>query len=978
MTNFKIEFSVSPWLLLLLIPAAALTVFLYLKTNKRYRKTRNRIVSMTLHSIVMTLCILVLAGIKFTWTEPNLQSELVILVDASYTESSAKPRVDEFIRQTLDANDGSTNLAIVKFGYEQETVLPMGLYSPEDAYKTYEESDSLDVDETATDICGALSYCWDPVKDQSEVITNPQEARILVLSDGLQTDREAQTVAKRIARDGVKIEVAFLPGAGQTDVWISDIVFPKKRFSLGEEFEFEVNVNSTCEGEFSLKLIDVCEELGADEQREPIDSTFNLSFGPQTVKFTHAFAHPGFHTLKFELSASGDLVPENNVFYTYYNVDLLSKILILEKYENESDVLYEQLAERAKGQYLVTTVMQFDEPRVPASAVSMLEYDEIFLVNISHSDMEQKPGFEEAIDSYVYDYGGSVLTVGGFERDQNGEIIRELKLLPGKSEPQLVPKPHAYDENDMKGTLYQKMLPVEITKYTPPIGLVFIIDRSASMENDGGTGGPLDAAIKGAVSTLDILSPRDYVGVMTLESSSTLALNMTPMTRKQQIVQSIRSVGEGSGGGTAYQPSIRAAQIMLATFDTVDIKHIVLISDGMPADDENAYVGAIRGLSASNISFSYFCINNNLPRGLKEAAQSTGGDAFEISKESISEDLPDIMTEALKLDDYSGAVEENYHPEIEDRVSAVLDKLTQDDLNQITMKGFFSSKEKGYGHLETILKATFLPLYSQWDYGRGKVGSFLCDAENVWSEEFFASSDVGIPILNGIIDYLAPLDMLREQTLEVNFIEDNYRTQASVYGFEQKQERDFKLIAFVRSPALEGEAPKVEKFDLSDLSTGGNRFTFENRAAGIHKVTIFKVPASFDLFRDEIVLPEDVPEVDIILRNVSYRVFSYSEEYDSYVDPFADGKELLRNISTREIEDGADPDDIFITDPAKLLAEFMDVKYEYDPRLWLIIASMVLLLVDIAVRKFRFKWPHELIAGRKNKIGGGSAAGRKA
>lgn len=968
MSNFRIEFSVSPWLLLLLIPAFGLTIFLYLRTNKRYRNTRNRITAIVLHCIVMTLCIFVLAGMMFTWTKPNLQSELVILVDASYTESSAKPRVDDFVKRVLDANDGTTNLAIVKFGYEQQTVLKMGLYTPEEAYRIYEESESMDVDETATDICGALSYCWDPVTDRSEIISNPQEARILILSDGLQTDRDAMNVARRIARDGVKIEVAFLPGSGLTDVWISDIVFPQKRYSLGETFDFEINVNSTCEGQVEITLTDVCEELSEEEQRQSITSTFDLTMGLQTFKFAHAFAHPGFHTLKFELSCPNDLVPENNTFYTYYNVNLLSKILILEKYEGESDTITQLLAERAKSQYLVTTVMQINEARVPQNVTAMLEYDEIILVNIAHSDMEKIEGFEENIDSYVYDYGGSVFTVGGFERDENGEIVREMKLLPGHTEPQLVPKPHAYDEDDMKGTTYQRMLPVEITKYTPPIGIVFILDRSASMENDGGTDVPLDFAIRGAVATLDILSPRDYVGVLTLESSSTLAQNMTPMSKKAEIVKAIRGVGEGSGGGTAYQPAIRSAQMMLAPFDSVDIKHIVLISDGMPGDSSESYIGAIRGLKGSEITLTYFSLGNELPSGIAEACEYTGGSAYRTTKEAIAVDLPDIMREALKLDEYSGAVEENYHPEIEDRVTAVLNKTTQDQLNTITMNGFFSSKEKGSGHIETILKATYLPLYSQWDYGRGKVGSFLCDAENVWSKEFFGSEEIGVPIFNGIIDYLAPLNMLREQTLEVNFIEDNYRTQVSVYGFEQNAEREFKLIAFVQSPAIEGEAQAVAKFDLSELSTGGNRFTFENRSSGIHKVTIYKVPASFNLLSNDVIVPEDVPETEIILRNVSYRVFSYSKEYDSYVDPFVEGKELLGSISTRVLDEGADPDDKFITDPESLLREFMDIKYEYDPRPWFIIAAMVLLLLDIAVRKFRFKWLHELIAGYRKRL----------
>ena len=38
-----------------------------------------------------------------------------------------------------------------------------------------------------------------------------------------------------------------------------------------------------------------------------------------------------------------------------------------------------------------------------------------------------------------------------------------------------------------------------------------------------------------------------------------------------------------------------------------------------------------------------------------------------------------------------------------------------------------------------------------------------------------------------------------------------------------------------------------------------------------------------------------------------------------------------------------------------------------DPRLAFIIAAIVLFLLDIAVRKFKFKWLHEIIRERKNK-----------
>ena len=88
MQNFRIHFS-HPWLLLLLIPAIALTLFPYFKANKKYRKTRNRILSMLFHGLAMVLAILLLAGISFSYEKPNLENELIILVDTTDSNATA-------------------------------------------------------------------------------------------------------------------------------------------------------------------------------------------------------------------------------------------------------------------------------------------------------------------------------------------------------------------------------------------------------------------------------------------------------------------------------------------------------------------------------------------------------------------------------------------------------------------------------------------------------------------------------------------------------------------------------------------------------------------------------------------------------------------------------------------------------------------------------------------------------------------------
>lgn len=41
---------------------------------------------------------------------------------------------------------------------------------------------------------------------------------------------------------------------------------------------------------------------------------------------------------------------------------------------------------------------------------------------------------------------------------------------------------------------------------------------------------------------------------------------------------------------------------------------------------------------------------------------------------------------------------------------------------------------------------------------------------------------------------------------------------------------------------------------------------------------------------------------------------------------------------------------------------------EYDPRILFLILASVLFLLDIAVRKFKFKWIHELIRDRRERL----------
>ena len=96
----------------------------------------------------------------------------------------------------------------------------------------------------------------------------------------------------------------------------------------------------------------------------------------------------------------------------------------------------------------------------------------------------------------------------------------------------------------------------------------------------------------------------------------------------------------------------------------------------------------------------------------------------------------------------------------------------------------------------------------------------------------------------------------------------------------------------------------------------------------------------------------------MLYETVMYKALGYSQEYNAFVD--ADEAEKYAALLAKNGRG------MQITDPWQVyenVAQFLHVVI--DPRLPFIIAVIVLLLGDIAVRKFKWKWPHEIIRDRK-------------
>ncbi|MBQ8319306.1 MAG: VWA domain-containing protein [Clostridia bacterium] len=893
MTNFRIDFS-HPWLLLLLIPAIALTLLPYLRIPKKYRRTRNRVVSVVLHMIVMVLSITMLAGIIFKYEVPNKENELLLLVDSSYSNEETRDDKDDFISKIIDKCGSDYKVGVVKFGYDQ-------VYAAElsnDSKAVYQEFIvSPDPDTTATDVESALRYA-------STLFTKPKTSKIVLITDGIETDGEAQDVIKEIAATGITVDTMYYPNESHMEVQVVGVELPATA-EVGKNFKMDLMLESNFSG--GEQTVDVT-LYDNDEEKGTV--TIPLDSEEQVTELNYQFEVPGMHKLRFEIANAEDTVKENNSYHTYMYLHVFENVLIIEKDEGESAELQTILTD---GEYKVTSMsIQSDLETIPSTLTELCAYEQVILVNIANSDMPE--GFDELLNDYVYNLGGGLFTVGGNPDTNNqGEVV-----------------PHAYNRDDMYGTVYQQMLPVQVVNYTPPVALMILIDSSGSMGS--GDNSNLDMAIKGAHACLDALTSTDFCGVATFQDHYDEELEVTPVSKRKEIEESIENLSNISAGGTVYAAALEGAGRALSAVD-VERRHIILVSDGQPSDTDK-YEAFIKLNAEAGITMSIVCLGGteDIFAKMQQDAALGGGKAYNVmNTDNLASTMKDdLITEAIGEIAYG----EEFSLTIGD-YSSVVAGIKQKDIPKLT--GYYGTRLKSGA--SAPLMGKYVPLYAQWDYGTGKVGSFMCDLNGNWSEAFIDSA-VGQQIVCNIVETLFPTMQIASQEIQYRFYEDNYTSQLTVYTEMAETDTLSVSVTPISSEAL---AFYQEKPIVVQAADGYTRFSFDVTCPGIYEVVIQKKDVSGEV----------ISEVS------TYRTLAYSAEYDEFPDEETTGEVYLREIA----EDGRG---IFVEDPYQVFNSFSKtLKREYDPRLLFAIISIVLMLLDIAVRKFKFKWPHEIVRDRK-------------
>ncbi len=512
--------------------------------------------------------------------------------------------------------------------------------------------------------------------------------RVVVLSDGLETEGDLLAEANRARDHGVRLHTVPYRRDPPAEIAVRELVLPE-RIKVGETFEVKADVFATRATRAKVKLYQGDTLNGLDGVRE-----VELVPGPNPVVFKSVVRVPGEVTYAFELAdVEADRFAENNRMATTVDVPGRPQVLYVDDTPQHAGPLSRAL-----------TAQQYDvDVRPPAgfpATVKELErYDFVVLSDVAK---ERFPAAAQGlVETYVRDLGGGFLYAGG----ENG-----------------------YALGGWQDTTLARLLPVrmesERVNKTPSVAMVLVIDHSGSM-----TGLPMEMAKKAAKATLDVLAGDDVVSVVVFDSTPETVVKMQPVRNRNRIRGLISQVQPA--GGTEIFPALDRAYGILSVTEARK-KHVILLTDG------KAPSGGIRELVsqmiAESITVTSVGLGSEIDEGLLKTIAEVGGGRYHEAPDPNS--LPRIFTKETEMIAKAAAVEE-WFPVAQTDNASFLKRI--DVRSAPFLHGYVATRLKPSPAVQLLANAdTEEPILARWRVGTGWALAWTSDVKSRWAAEWIA------------------------------------------------------------------------------------------------------------------------------------------------------------------------------------------------------------------------------------------------
>jgi uncharacterized membrane protein len=674
---------------LLLWPLLAAWVWLGLRRSLAGWSPRQRAVCRAVRLLLFALLCAGLAGPRLLL--PARSVAVVFAVDDSASISAAaREEAHRFVARGLAARRGNDAAGLIGFARSAEVWQPVvALSQPPAAWPQLH-------DRAASDLGGSLDFA-------TAILPPTGSRRIVLLSDGNDTEGAASDAARRAAQAGIELWTVPLHNAQAPEVLVEKVEVPR-RLQTGEPFDLSARIRSNVATTAKVKLY---QNQFLIEQRD-------LTLAPGVTDFRVPNLRPEgtFVSYEVEVVPAQDTSVENNRATATASLRGEPRVLIV---DNDARQI-EPLATALRREKI--TVETRGPAGLPATLEDLQQYDLFILsdlsaLRISHDRME-------LYRRWVQELGGGFLMLGG---------------------------ENSYGVGGYYSTPIEQMLPVrmdhEDRQETPTVAMLVVLDRSGSMTAQVQGQTKISLADQGAVFAMNALQPKDFFGVLAVDTKAHAVVPLAQGTGRQTAEQNIMTITAGGGGIYIYTSLAEAFQTLRDV--NARIKHVIVFSDA--ADAEEKFAGEMSdgaagaggtaldlaaAMVSARITVSVVGLGTEQDKDtawLRQLAERGNG-RFYLTSDPTN--LPQIFsTETMRVAQ-SSLIEEPFLAVAAGRSPMI---AGIDWPQSPLLLGYNTTRPKPTAE---VLLATERgePLFATWRYGLGQAAAFTSDAKSRWASEW--------------------------------------------------------------------------------------------------------------------------------------------------------------------------------------------------------------------------------------------------
>ena len=719
--------------------------------------------------------------------------------------------------------------------------------------------------------------------------------RIILITDGFDTTADGSTAAavERLAARNIRIDTIYLDNNLKEGEAETQVsdVDYTPSTYVDQDSSISVLVEANVENDVIVSLS--VQPEGESSYTQISQTVLHADIGMNIATFTLPTNVAGVFDYKVELQPTADFSAHNNAYSFTQTVAAKRSILLITGQRNDQTEIERLYGESVDiDPYLINN----SNKDIPYTIEALSQYDEIILSNVDIREINNINAFIDSVDIAVSQYGKSLITMGDlYMQNKDDPVFERLEEL----------LPVSFGNANKDSKLYTIVLDISRSMYS---------NRPAK----------LLAAKDAATKLVSILDDEDTVALIIFAGEAVVIHTPERLGDCREKLYSKIQSAEASQG-TLISDALQQAYKLMKDLDYEE-KQVMLISDGKSfaekADDE---VIVAQKMKNADIILSGIAVPLNLNQisdkagcaTIEELTKICGGLYYELRDESkVSElvfaEIGDKITDSIM----EGKVDVN--------IETYRDPMMEGIGSLPPIYGYINTKPKldatmilSVDYEKNSSTTVSVPLYSYRNHGNGKVATFTSSISGNWLKDWsYEDKDT---FFGNLLSTNTPPERI-DYPFELKF--EHYGSKSSVEISPSYLNPKAKTYIKITDPAGRVSEQQLV-FDLNKYST-----EFATSLVGKYKIEITYAYGTHSF------------------SSVTYYTIPYAMEYNAFaaydisdVYDFMRGAGQISTDGTLDLEN----DKSYVS------------TYELSFRVPLLIFAVALFVVDVFIRKFRWK-----------------------